>query len=140
MAQIIDFNGLLKDLFQENVPIGENEPEIWKEESATLDTIPLQACNLYEFMRKIVMEHFGMGRDYAFRDREGNPLKSWFTVSEAIEAAKSQGYELTITEARAYLDKLIKPGYIETDNYKYRRCAFWDKDMEKYLLKGAIEI
>ena len=135
MAQIIDFNGLLKDLFQENVPIGENEPEIWKKEAATLDTIPLQACNLYEFMRKIVMEHFGMGYDCAFSDREGTPLKSWFTVSEAIEAAKSQGYKLTVAEARTYLDKLMARRYVETDNHRYRRCAFWDKGMENYLLK-----
>lgn len=94
---------------------------------------PLQACNLYVFMRKIVMEYFGMGYDYAFRDREGKPIKSWFTIQEVIEAAESQGYRLTVTECKEYLDKLIKKRYIETDDYKYRRCALWDKHMEVYL-------
>ena len=141
MAQIIDFNGLLKDLFQENVPIGENEqkhPQTKRngagcEHMNQDNNSPLQACNLYMFMREIIMEHFGMGYDYAFRDRDGNPLKSWFTIPEAIETAKSLGYKLTIAEAREYLDKLIKQRYIETDNYKYRRRAFWDKDMENFL-------
>ena len=141
MAQIIDFNGLLKDLFQENVPIGENEqkhPQTKRngagcEHMNQDNNSPLQACNLYVFMREIIIEHFGMGYDYAFRDRDGNPLKSWFTIPEAIETAKSLGYKLTIAEAREYLDKLIKQRYIETDNYKYRRRAFWDKDMENFL-------
>lgn len=39
----------------------------------------LQACNLYVFMKKIVMGHFGMGRDYAI-EIDGNPVKSWFTI------------------------------------------------------------
>lgn len=93
----------------------------------------LQACNLYVFMKKIVMWYFGMGRDYAIQDLEGKPLKSWFTIPEAIETAKSLGYKLTISEAREYLDKLIQQRYIETDGYKYRRRVFWDKDMEEYL-------
>jgi hypothetical protein len=93
----------------------------------------LQACSLYVFMRKIVMEHFGMGYDYAFKDRNGNPIKSWFTIREAIEAAESQGYRLSVTECKGYLEHLIKKRYIETDDYKYRRCVLWDKDMELYL-------
>ena len=162
MAQIIDFNGLLRDLFQEDLPVGENlqkHPqakrngadfsralgEIFQTERKSADcehmnqdnNSPLQACNLYVFMREIIIEHFGMGYDYAFKDRYGNPLKSWFTIPEAIETAKSLGYKLTIAEAREYLDKLIKQRYIETDNYKYRRRAFWDKDMEKYLRRNT---
>lgn len=160
MAQTIDFSGLLKDLFQGNVPIEKKvydppQPkkngadfsralgEIFQTESTEkrascvdidkANALPLQACNLYIFMREIVMEHFGMGYDYAISDRAGIPLISWFTIPEAIEVAKSLGYKLTIAEARIYLEKLIKQKYIETDNYKYRRCAFWDKQMEKYL-------
>jgi hypothetical protein len=93
----------------------------------------LQACNLYVFMRKIVMERFGMGLDYSISDRNGNPIKSWFTIQEAIEAAESQGYRLSVTECKGYLEHLIKKRYIETDDYKYRRCVLWDKDMELYL-------
>lgn len=158
MAQKIDFSGLLKDLFQEHVPIEEKVPERPKNErngadfSKALGEIfkasengegyehksednisPLQACSLYVFMRKIIMEHFGMGYDYAFCDRKGTPIKSWFTIPETIETAKKQGYKLTNVEARAYLDMLIRQGYIETDNYKCRRCVFWDKRMEDYL-------
>ena len=163
MGKTIDFNGLLKNLFQEDVPIREKSHEhpqskkngadfsnalgeIFKSsknntvcEHMSEDNIsPLQACNLYVFMRKIVMERFGAGNDYAISDREGIPLKSWFTIPEAIEAAKSQGYRLTVAEAKSYLDALIKQRYIETDNYKYRRCAIWDREMEKYLLHSLL--
>ena len=170
MAHKIDFSGLLKDLFQEHVPIEEKVQERPKNErngadfSKALDAIfqgkencdvkkfitstknstdcehmrennffPLQACSLYIFMRKIIMEHFGAGYDYAFVDRKGTPLKSWFSIPDLIETAKSLGYKLTIAECRAYLDMLIKQRYIETDNYKYRRCAVLDKRMEDYL-------
>ena len=68
----------------------------------------LQACNLYVFMRKIVMERFGMGLDYSISDRNGNPIKSWFTIQEAIEAAESQGYRLSVTECKGYLDSVVK--------------------------------
>lgn len=157
MAKTIDFGGLLKDLFREDMPIKENvqnapQPqrngadiskalgEIFQtaEKSAGCERMnednnsSLQACNLYVFMKKIVIGNFGMGRDYAF-EIDGNPVKSWFTIPEAIEMAKSLGYKLTIAEAREYLEKLIKQRYIETDNYKYRRREFWDKDMENYL-------
>lgn len=169
MPQTIDFDSLLKVLFQEDVPIEEKlqehpQPkrngadisralgEIFQTEEkidvSKLDTSTtsgagcerlnednnssLQACTLYVFMKKIVMGHFGMGRDYAI-EIDGKPVKSWFTIPEAIETAKSLGYKLTIAEAREYLDKLIKQRYIETDNYKYRRRVFWDKDMENYL-------
>ena len=170
MPQTIDFDSLLKVLFQEDVPIEEKlqehpQPkrtgadisralgEIFQTEekidvvnfsTSTANGVgcerlnednnfPLQACNLYVFMKKIVMWHFGMGRDYAIQDLEGKPLKSWFTIPEAIETAKSLGYKLTISEAREYLDKLIQQRYIETDGYKYRRRVLWDKDMEEYL-------
>lgn len=143
MSKTIDFNGLLKDLFQEDVPIREklqgypqpNQAEKRSTDYASMiegNISPLQACDLYVFMRKIIIEKFGMGYDYAISDREGIPLKSWFTIPEAIEAAKSQGYKLSVSEARAYLDELIKQRYIETDNYKYRRCALWDERMKKY--------
>ena len=178
MGKTIDFNGLLNDLFQEDVPIREKSHEHPQSKkngadfSMALDAIfqgkencdvgnfttstgnsaccgdmgdmneadifPLQACNLYVFMRKIVMERFGAGNDYAISDRNGIPLKSWFTIPEAIEAAKSQGYRLTVAEAKSYLDALIKQRYIETDNYKYRRCAIWDREMDKYLLHSLL--
>ena len=156
MAQNIDFSALLKDLFNE--PIGEKEynrtqprrdgaeipkalGEIFqsaessvKDKQANEANISLlQACSLYVFMRKIVMEHFGMVYDYAFSDSKGTPLKSWFTIPEAIETARKQGYRLTVAECRAYLDELIKQRYIETDDCRYRRCALWDKRMEVYL-------
>lgn len=161
MAQTIDFNGLLKDLFQGDMPVKESVQERPKSKrggadfTRALDEIfqsdtpcenseycavmkesnisPLQACNLYVFMKKIIMEHFGMGYDYAI-EIDGQPVKSWFTITETIETAKSLGYFLTVAEARKYLDTLIAHRYIETDNYKYRRCAFWSKEMEKYLL------
>ena len=79
------------------------------------------------------MEHFGMGYDYAI-EIDGQPVKSWFSIAETIETAKSLGYFLTVAEARKYLDNLIAHRYIETDNYKYRRCDFWSKEMEKFLL------
>ena len=129
MPQTLDFESLLKDLFQEHPQPQKNGAE----GNCEADNSPLQACNLYVFMREIIIEHFGMGYDYAFSDRSGTPLKSWFTIPEAIETAENLGYKLTIAEVRAYLDNLIKQKYIETDNYKYRRCAFWDKEMEKYL-------
>lgn len=137
MVQKINFNKLLEDLFQDPVPIRKNvqgqQAKITQtEENKDMDS-SLQACNLYVFMREIVMEKFGMSYDYAFRDKEGTPLKSWFTIADVIEAAKSQGYKLTVTDCKTYLDKLIKERYIETDDYKYRRCAFWDKRMENYL-------
>ncbi len=171
MPKTIDFDGLLKDFFQADMPIEKNvqecpQPkknsvdfskalgEIFKTEGkidvekfitstansagcADMDgdnNSLLQACTLYVFMRKIVMGKFGMGVDYAI-EIDGERVKSWFTIPEAIEAAKSLGYKLTIAEARAYLDKLIKQRYIETDNYKYRRRLFWDKDMECFLRK-----
>ena len=134
MAKSIDFGGLLRDLFQDEQEHPQAKDTMPMENCEGENNTPsLQACNLYDFMRKIVIEHFGMGRDYAFCDREGKPLKSWFTIPEAIEMAESLGYKLTITEARAYLETLIKQRYIETDNYKYRRRAFWDKQMEQYL-------
>ena len=159
MAQTIDFRRLLRDLFQGDMPIKEKvyehpqpqkngadfssalgeifqakptEKSASRADTSKANTPPLQACNLYVFMRKIIMENFGMGYDYAI-EINGKPLQSWFTIPEAIEVAKSLGYELTIAEARRYLEKLIQQKYIETDNYKYRRCAFWDKHMEKYL-------
>ena len=157
MAQSIDFNGLLKDLFQEKAPIEEKVQErsqnkvngtdfskalgeIYQAENSACyahakeANIPsLPACSFYVFMRQIVMEHFGMGYDYACSDRKGNPMKSWFSIPEAIETAKKQGYRLSVTECRAYLDELIKQRYIETDGYKYRRSAIWDKRMELFL-------
>lgn len=170
MAKTIDFDGLLKDLFQENVPVKENVQEVSQakrngadfskalgeifqtekkcnvekfttstENSAGCADVneannsSLQACNLYIFVRKIVMECFGMGYDYAI-EINGQPVKSWFTIPEAIEAGKKQGYKLTIAEVRLYLDKLIEKRYIETDNYKYRRRVFYDS-MEKFLEK-----
>ena len=151
MAKSIDFGVLLRDLFQDEQEHPKTQryakpkatiPQALGAMSQTekhcggtqqVSTPPLQACNLYDFMRKIVIEHFGMGRDYAFCDRDGTPLKSWFTIPEAIEMAERNGYKLTIAEARAYLETLIKQRYIETDNYKYRRRAFWDKQMEQYL-------
>ena len=68
---------------------------------------------------------------------DGHLVKSWFTIPEAIETAEKIGYRLTVAEARAFLDTLINKRYIETDNYKYRRCAFWDGkgEMERYLLR-----
>ena len=156
MAQNIDFSVLLKDLFNE--PIGKKKHErpqprrdgteiskalgeiFQSAESSAKDKQAneanislLQACSLYVFMRRIVMEHFGMGCDYAISNSNGIPLKSWFTIPEAIETARKQGYSLTVAECRAYLDELIKQRYIETDGYKYRRKAIWDKRMEVYL-------
>ena len=140
MIKTIDFGELLNELFQEETPIRENEHEPPMEEKSTeyaptneANNSLLQACSLYIFMREIVMNHFGMGYDYAFNDWEGNPMKSWFTIADVIEMAKSQGSRLSVAEAKAYLDKLIKQGYIETDNYKYRRCALFDERMEEYL-------
>ena len=98
------------------------------------DIPSLQACNLYVFMKKIVIGHFGMGYDYVI-EIDGHLVKSWFTIPEAIEMAKKIGYRLTVPEARAFLDTLINRRYIETDNGRYRRCAFWDKKMENYLLR-----
>lgn len=173
MPKTIDFDGLLKDLFQADMPVEKNVQECPQRKKNSADfskalgglfkterkidvekfttsiansagcadmngdnNSPLQACSLYVFMRSIVMEHFGMGYDYAFFNRAGKPMKSWFTIPEAIEIAKSLGYRLTIAEAREYLDKLIQQRYMQTDNYKYRRCAFWDKGMEAYLKKA----
>lgn len=166
MAQTIDFDSLVNDLFSKE-PIEEkvqelpqskrNDSEISKaltkiyqtekpfciQPTVELDTptahrneadiFPLQACSLYVFMRKIVMGRFGMGHDYAFSDRAGVPLKSWFSIPEAIEAAERQGYRLTVADCRAYLDELIRQRYIETDGFKYRRCAFYDRQMETNL-------
>lgn len=170
MAQSIDFNGLLKDLFQEPAPIekkvqrytkpqknsaaiskalGElfqtaENSDVEKFSTSTERTHSsneanvsfLQACNLYVFMRKIVMECFGMGHDYAVVDRKCIPLKSWFSIPEAIEAAERQGYRLTVADCRAYLDELIRQRYIETDGYKYRRSMIWCEQMESYLLRS----
>lgn len=151
MPKTIDFGGLLKDLYGTPAPIKENVQErptpringadfsqalgeIFQTETApSADFSPLQACSLYVFMRSIVMEHFGMGYDYAITDRNGTPLKSWFTIPEAIEVAEKLGYKLTVSEARAHLDQLIGQKYIQTDNIRYRRCAFWDGEMESYL-------
>ena len=162
MSRTIDFDSLLNNLFQENTPIEEKVQghpqckrngadiskalsEIFQAETNADDThmhedkiSSLQACSLYVFMRKIVMGHFGMGYDYAFTDSKGTPLKSWFTIPEAIETARKQGYRLTVAECRAYLDGLIKQRYIETDGYKYRRCALWDKRMEVYLQRYCL--
>lgn len=158
MPKNIDFNSLLEDLFQEDMPVKEKvyrTPQTKKDGACFSRALSeiflagergadntdkneannslLQACSLYAFMREVVMECFGMGYDYAISDRNGMLLKSWFTIPEVIEAAESRGYQLTIACAREYLERLIKQRYIETDNYRYRRCAFWDKRMEKYL-------
>lgn len=144
-----DFSKILSEVFETEKTLNvadlstptENSPTENSAECADIkedNTSSLEACNLYVFMRKIVMEYFGMGHDYAFTDRAGNPIKSWFTIPEAIETAKSQGYRLTIPEAREYLNRLIDKRYIETDNYKYRRCAFWNKQMEDYLQHSCL--
>ena len=129
-----DFSKALGEIFQatKNDTAVEFEERI-KKSTDKPNISSLQACNLYVFMRKIVMERFGMGLDYSISDRNGNPIKSWFTIQEAIEAAESQGYRLSVTECKGYLEHLIKKRYIETDDYKYRRCVLWDKDMELYL-------
>lgn len=169
MAQTIDFDSLVNDLFSKE-PIEEkvqelpqskrNDSEISKaltkiyqtekpfciQPTVELDTptarrdeaniSSLPACTLYVFMRKIVMGRFGMGHDYAFSDRAGVPLKSWFSIPEAIEAAERQGYRLTVSDCRAYLDELMRHRYIETDGYKYRRSMIWCEQMESYLLRS----
>ena len=152
MAQFVDFDGLLNDLFQGNEPIKENEPispqtqkdnadfskalsDIFQA-SESSNTPSLQECSLYVFMKGIIMQKFGMGYDYAI-EINGEPVKSWFTIPELIEIAKNQGYELTTAKARAFLDKLISKRYIETDNYKYRRREFWNKKMEDFLLLSS---
>ncbi len=101
------------------------------------DALPLQACNLYSFMRRIVIDKFGMGLDYAFIGWEGEPLKAWWTLNDVLDMAKTQGYSLTAEQATRYLDNLIRRRYIETKDGKYRRCAFWDKSMENYLVKAS---
>ena len=42
-------------------------------------------CDLEKFV-KVIAEKFGMGYDYAIKDRQGKPLKSWFTLQEALTA------------------------------------------------------
>ena len=120
----------LHELFRKD---GENEA-VKSPTSTEAEPSSLQACNLYVFMKKIVIGHFGMGYDDVI-EIDGHLVKSWFTIPEAIETAEKIGYRLTVAEARAFLDTLINKRYIETDNYKYRRCEWWDGkgEMERYL-------
>jgi len=160
-----DFSELLDTLF-DSVPVREKkEPEIKSAFTVSLDdfftgtdTAPiangeaaadiheagesgsnfsLQACSLYDFMRRVVIDHFGMGLDYAFTGWNGEPLKAWWTVAEAIEMAEGQGFRLTAEKLTVYLDKLIQRKYIEVRDGLYRRCAFWDKEMDRWLLKTS---
>lgn len=165
MPLAIDFDKLLDNLFQAktNTPVKEKVQEAPKVKRNGADIInkalnelfqpekdsnasdthineaepsSLQACNLYVFMKKIVIGHFGMGYDDVI-EIDGHLVKSWFTIPEAIDMAEKIGYRLTVAEARAFLDTLINKRYIETDNYKYRRCEWWDGkgEMERYLLR-----
>lgn len=155
-AQNGDFSDLLDSLF-DSVPVKEKkEPESKSAFTVSLDDfftgtdtadIPeaaesgsfslLQACTLYDFMRRIVIDHFGMGYDHAFTGWTGEPLKAWWTVAEAIEMAECQGFRLTAKKLTVYLDKLIQQKYIEVRDGLYRRCAFWDKEMERWLIKTS---
>lgn len=116
MATAIINEKLLADVFK---PIKEKE-----------NIFSLQAekkCSLKDFVRKVINYCFGMGVDYSIKDNDGKLLKSWFTVKEAIEAAKSFGYDLDILDAGKYLDYLVMKGYFEKRDgleAEYRRRVF----------------
>ena len=116
MATVIINEKLLADVFK---PIKEKE-----------NIFSLQAekkCSLKDFVKNVVNYCFGMGVDYLIKNNDGKLLKSWFTVKEAIEAAKSLGYDLDILDAGKYLDYLVMKGYFETRDgveLEYRRRVF----------------
>lgn len=92
-------------------------------------------CNVYNFMR-IVIDHFGMGYDYAFTGWNGEPLKAWWTIDDAVDMATLHGYDLTADMAEKYITMLTRQRYIESKSGGvYRRCAFWDMVMERWLRK-----
>ena len=93
----------------------------------------LKHCSLKDFVFNVLQYSFGMGHDYAFNDENGKPLKSWFTVQEAVEAAQARGYSLLDTQAQAYLDILLSKKFEgipyfekreELSGVQYRRCVF----------------
>lgn len=81
------------------------------------------SCDLGNFV-KVIAEKFGMGYDYALKDRQGKPLKSWFTLQEALTAVSESGYELSERQAKSFLTRLVNRKKFERKGELFRRCAF----------------
>lgn len=87
----------------------------------------LKGCSLRVFVESVINTCFGMGNDYAITDKAGTPLKSYFTVKEAMQAAKLRGYYLSSHDTEKYLDYLVEKGYFEKregEKVEYRRRVF----------------
>ncbi len=102
---------------------GENLTPV-KEHERGNPPAPLKACGIWEFVKEVIIQCFGMGYDYAIQDLEGKPLKSWFTVEEAVEGARGKGYEITPLQAQRYLADMAEKRLFEYKGGKYRRRVF----------------
>ena len=83
----------------------------------------LKHCGARAFVEKVLMWSFGMGYDYAI-EIDGQKVKSWFTVEDAVEEARKKGYEITPLQAHSYLSYMAERRYYEYEGGKYRRLFF----------------
>ena len=91
--------------------------------------VQLKPCGARAFVKEVLMWSFGAGYDYAIQDLNGKPLKSWFTVEEAVEAAREKGYDISISQAARYLSDMAGKGYYEYEGGKYRRHFAFFRDI-----------
>ena len=106
------------------------KPEIKQEPVKEKVITPiLKPCSCSEFVGNVIRLAFGMGKDYAMKDDNGNYLKAWFTVDEAVEAASAKGYTISKQQAQAYLDFCVKENYFKVkdtlEGRKYQRRNWW---------------
>ena len=87
-------------------------------------------CNLKDFY-SVIRLSFGMGIDYAMKDDNGTPLKSWFTIDDVVNALKEKGFLLMAGQARNYLEDFVRQNYFETreniSGTEYRRKTWFVK-------------
>lgn len=87
-------------------------------------------CNLKDFY-SVIRLSFGMGIDYAMKDDNGAPLKSWFTIDDVVKASKKKGFLLMASQAKNYLESFVRQNYFEKresiSGIEYRRKTWFIK-------------
>ncbi len=88
---------------------------------------PLRECGCVEFAVDVITQSFGMGYDYAIKI-DGVPVKSWFTLEDALAACKQKGFAMDKAQAREYLRRLVAGKILETRTSligtEYRKITF----------------
>ena len=99
---------------------------------------PLRECGCVEFAVDVITQSFGMGYDYAM-NFDGVPVKSWFTLEDALAACKEKRFALDETQAKQYLNRLVQEKILETRTSligtEYRKITFLSRGKNGELKK-----